>query len=301
MYIIRDKKSKAFLCKNPAPVSRKLRGIELYPHFDPETMEVLKFDGEHLPQYYKVDENGTILKKTFREKAMEGLVEFSWEFLTQPIEPVRETEGTDSTKLVIGQSRGIQAIELGFEAELIKTRAHCDLALKMLNEEFERRLAQTYPPGLEMKITKALVEWLYEDRPSDDSREQAYQTMKSEIATLKNEYKPLRDQLKTLREETPSEPAPSAKPSVPSSVAEASPDERWLKADLQAYMDARQLPYLVSDTKAVLLKKIQMEREGPVDTWTKADLKMYMNAHEIAYNSSDTKSDLFEKIAAAQA
>jgi len=164
-------------------LTRVLTGGELYPHFDPETMELLKFDGDALPQHYKVDGNGTILEKTFREKVLEGLVPFSRDFLTQAIEPVRKAEDDDA-KPVTEVRQAIQAVNFGIEAGLIQTEAARDFALKMLIEEFEQRIAIAYSPGREIKITKDLVEWLYEERPPKDPRKQTYQTMKADIQVL---------------------------------------------------------------------------------------------------------------------
>ena len=191
MYIVRDLETKDILCENPLPVSDDLQGIDIYPHFDEQTMELLKTDvediipsREELAQY-GVDEHGFLIQKPLEERVNEGLIEFGPEL----------TGYVEKPGLV---ARAVKTVELGLKVNLIKTVVDCEKAFAMLDDDFERRVAEKYKPGIETKVIKGLVEWMYEKRPENDKREGKYLRMKEDIEKIKDEYKPIRAQLKEL-------------------------------------------------------------------------------------------------------
>jgi hypothetical protein len=73
MYIVRNKKTKEILHVNPAPLTQKLKGKEIYFKFDPKKMETGEIDGD-LPEHFKIDEKGKIVEFTLQEKVETGIV-----------------------------------------------------------------------------------------------------------------------------------------------------------------------------------------------------------------------------------
>jgi hypothetical protein len=73
MYIVRDKKTKEIIHANPAPLSQRLKGKDIYFKFDPKTMEIGKTDGR-LPEHYIIDKKGNILELNPEEKIKKGII-----------------------------------------------------------------------------------------------------------------------------------------------------------------------------------------------------------------------------------
>lgn len=90
MYIVRDKKSKEIVHKNPAPLEQRLSNEDIYFKFDPKKMEIGKTDGQ-LPEHYKIDNNGMIAELTLQEKLDEGL------FILEPHQKIEGNEIVDKT------------------------------------------------------------------------------------------------------------------------------------------------------------------------------------------------------------
>ncbi|QTA89076.1 hypothetical protein [Desulfonema magnum] len=187
MYIARDKKTKTILHIDPAPLSENLEGTQVYSGFDPETMEILKSDLSYMPDYYNVDENGFVVEKTDEEKILDGDIGFGEFFQFEGTGDDTDTDTDDFDK-----------VRFVLDNNLVKTEEQCKAIFKYLDDKFEYEVAQKYPAGLETKIIKGLVEWLYEDKPRDDKREKKYLQMKADIEALKEEYKPVRAELKKI-------------------------------------------------------------------------------------------------------
>lgn len=230
MYIIQDKETKKVLCDSPAAVDENLMGEDIYPHFNPDTMELLKTDivdiagqYDNLSKYYNVDENGYLRDKTVEEKLAQGLIESKDDLL-----------GYATSEDAGGNA--IPTVKLGLAHNLITTVDHCNIAFRELDEEFERRVAQKYRPGLEIKLMKDYFAWAMENKPAGDKREQKYLEMTAAIDAIKEDYKPVRAELKK--------------------IMLASPNIDWLKSKITAFMDAQHISYNASDTKQELLDKI---------------------------------------------
>lgn len=73
MYIVRDKTTRKIIHVNPAPVSQKLEGTDVYYLFDPATMEVGKAEFQSVPEYFDIDRKGIILPWTLERQIKEGV------------------------------------------------------------------------------------------------------------------------------------------------------------------------------------------------------------------------------------
>ncbi|QTA93980.1 hypothetical protein [Desulfonema magnum] len=236
MYIIREKKTKKIIFHHPMAFDADLKGGDIFPEFDPTTMETGWSDSIHLPQYFIINEEGKvvgltaeeavdqdlltlhptqkienneIVEKSLWEQVDEGLTELS------PSEKIVNNEIVEKT-LQEQVKEGLIELDEPFEyisdddsirersvkelmeAELIKTADQCEKALKLLNREIEDKIALKYAQGYEMKLVKGLVDWLYEGRPEADEREESYLEMRKYVESIKDEYKPLRNQLKKM-------------------------------------------------------------------------------------------------------
>lgn len=74
MYIVRDRATKKIIHVNPAPLSQRLEGKEVYYQFDPKTMEVGKGEFSMVPDHFHVDDRGFIVPWTLQEKVQAGLL-----------------------------------------------------------------------------------------------------------------------------------------------------------------------------------------------------------------------------------
>lgn len=186
MVAIIDKKTEKIIYKNTALGDKKLKGNEIYPYFNPKVMEIVEFDGDILPEHYKVVK-GKIVELTFKEKVKEGLVEFGEDLFSHV-----EFDGKNK------DLPSMQLVKVGLKYNLIKTLDHCNLAFNMLDEEFENQIAREYRPGYETKILKDYINWSNEGKPKNDKREKKYLEMQAFIDKLKEEYKPVRAKLKKI-------------------------------------------------------------------------------------------------------
>ncbi len=186
MYLVRDKETKEIIFENSDPLPEGLSGRDVYPIFDGKKMELLTYDGEQLPQHYKV-RKGVVLEKTAKEKLRDGLIRFGTD-LFQHV----EYDGQSS------DLPNMQLVKAGLKNKLIKTIADCERAFKLLDDEFESRVGDKFRPGYEAKIMKDYIEWMEEGKPADDKREKKYLDMKETIASVKEEYKEVRAALKAI-------------------------------------------------------------------------------------------------------
>ena len=186
MYIVRMKKSKEVVLEHPASLDKKLKGKDIYPAFNSKTMELLKYDGDTLPPHYKVTKDRFLVPKTAAELAGEGLIEFG------------DDLGLYGVKVPAADDSNLQNIKLALELKLVKSLRHCEEAFRMLDDEFEARVARLYRPGMEAKLMKDYMAWLEEGKPADDKREKKYLDMKETIDAIKDEYKEVRAKLKEI-------------------------------------------------------------------------------------------------------
>ena len=76
MYIVRDKKTKAIIHVNPAPLSQKLTGKEVYFRYDRTTMEIGKTDAYELPAHFTI-QRGAIVEATLQDLVAQGIVQLA--------------------------------------------------------------------------------------------------------------------------------------------------------------------------------------------------------------------------------
>ena len=77
MYVVRDKATKEILHINPAPLSQKLEGTEVYFRFDPRKMEIGKLEGLSLPDRFEINKKGEIVEPSLEEKVKAGEVKLA--------------------------------------------------------------------------------------------------------------------------------------------------------------------------------------------------------------------------------
>lgn len=75
MYVVRNKTTKEIVHINPAPLSQKLEGEEVYYKYDEKTMEIGKTDLATLPEDFTIDSQGYIRELSLAEKVKRGLIQ----------------------------------------------------------------------------------------------------------------------------------------------------------------------------------------------------------------------------------
>lgn len=186
MYLVRDKETKEIIFENSEPLPEGLKGRDVYPIFDERKMELITYDGDRLPRHYKV-RKGVVLEKNLKEKLKDGLIRFGTDLFSHV-----EFDGKSS------DLPNMQIVKAGLKYKLIKTLADCELAFKLLDDEFEARVAQLYRPGMEAKLMKDFMAWMEEGKPAGDKREKKYLDMKAAVDAIKEEYKEVRAKLKEI-------------------------------------------------------------------------------------------------------
>jgi hypothetical protein len=73
MYIVRDKKTKKIVHVNPAPLSQRLEGPDIYYKFDPATMEVARGDLSVVPEHFDINAQGLIVPWTVQQEVEAGV------------------------------------------------------------------------------------------------------------------------------------------------------------------------------------------------------------------------------------
>ena len=73
MYAIRNKKTKAVIYINHSPLSKNLTDKEIYPEFDPKTMEIGKTEKGYVPAYFNINNQGEIVELTLKEQVDAGI------------------------------------------------------------------------------------------------------------------------------------------------------------------------------------------------------------------------------------
>jgi hypothetical protein len=74
MYIVRDKKTKAIIHVNPAPLSQKLKGKAVYFQYDRATMEIGSTDAYELPSHFTINKKGAIVEFTLQQLVDQGIM-----------------------------------------------------------------------------------------------------------------------------------------------------------------------------------------------------------------------------------
>jgi translation elongation factor EF-G len=74
MYIVINKKTNEVLWKNPAPLEQNLTPKEVWAKFDPDSMLIVKYTGQNIPEYWKVDKDSNIIELTQEEKISSGVI-----------------------------------------------------------------------------------------------------------------------------------------------------------------------------------------------------------------------------------
>lgn len=220
MYLVRDKKTKAIIHVNPAPLRQKLEPEQVYFRFDPATMEIGKADGR-LPEHYEIDDDGMIVELTMARQVELNIIELSdnevvvnnrIETIPRGMKVQTNADGEDeivSLTLAEKIEKGLRVVDEPFEffdAEkgVIETRDLTEIADMDLvsNAEIAGRLAQkisnrvaaeiaeTIPHRIEMKIVKGYMDWIVDGQPEKDSRQKNYQTMQKAIEQIKKRYAP---------------------------------------------------------------------------------------------------------------
>jgi hypothetical protein len=159
MYIIRDKNVKAILKTLKAPLEDNLTPEEVFPGFDPGTMEMAKLPSGILPKYFDIDEEGFV--KKLNKKQHEAL---------------RESESVS----LMG-STGADSEETNPKTRSLLSPKEADRGALI-----EARIAEKYPPGREMKIIKAYMDWIVEGQPEGDERVGEYREMQEYIKKVKD-------------------------------------------------------------------------------------------------------------------
>ena len=85
MYIVRDKCNLQILHTLNADLALNLTEKQVYSAFNPETMQLLKWDSSELPVIFTVDENDYIQPKTIQEQLQDDDLDFSQVFNTQQL------------------------------------------------------------------------------------------------------------------------------------------------------------------------------------------------------------------------
>nr|VFK08720.1 MAG: hypothetical protein BECKLPF1236B_GA0070989_10049 [Candidatus Kentron sp. LPFa] len=198
MYIIWNKKEHYVINDYPDESGIGKAAKELYPAFDPETMALFCTElppariipcYENLLGHFNVGEDGLLTEKSLEEKAKAGGIRF---------DPARLAEYADADQTLTEKSKALRIVALGIRLGLMKDVAACEAAFKLLDDEFEARVAQKYPPGMEMKHTKAWMTWFNEGKPANDRRESAYTQMQAFMDGVRAEYRGIRTRLKEM-------------------------------------------------------------------------------------------------------
>lgn len=189
MYIIRTKADHKVLHINPAPLSQKLQGTEVYHLFDPATMEIGKTE-RPLPEHFNIDETGEILELSLQEKIQKGIVtlapgekvegnrivsmtlreKLSAGLLT--LEPGQKIVGEDEKERIVPMTPDEMA-----DAGLIPQEQHIETAVRRLRAETamlmeSRKTSQGYAID-QLARQKVAFTYPFRNRPDTDPEKDA--------------------------------------------------------------------------------------------------------------------------------
>lgn len=276
MYVVRDKKTKQILHVNPASLTSKLKGKQIYAEYNSKTMETLKSPTGTVPEHYSVDKDGNIQPMTLAEKVEAGIHALA------PHQKLHEGKIV-AKSLAEKVADGVVKLREPFEflneqggiahrtlddiaAKLKKTctaRAHCDAALGAIGSALEAALAQHFSPSKEIALMKDYLMWLDDGSPKNDERPTAFRAMKEKTLEIREKYRQMKAALQkhreTLPEEKPAtEPAPQLEAELPATAAKAEkPTKANTVAEIKAWLDGQQIEYAAKAKKADLLKLVK--------------------------------------------
>ena len=202
IYIILNKSDKTLVNDNMFTEGTEVTPTMVYPAFNPETMMMVYSDmaiQEIAPYYtnlighFNITQDGKLVEKSLTEKAQAGVLDFNPESIA----------ASEECKAIEGKTQAIRIVLLGLQLKLLSSVKACDLALSLLDEETERRIAEQYSLARELKITKAYMAWVQAGKPEDaegQATQEAYQTMERLIKLIKADYSAVRTLLKELIE-----------------------------------------------------------------------------------------------------
>lgn len=198
MYIVRDKKTREILHKNPAPLGQQLLNEEVYFKFDPKKMEIGKLDGE-LPEHYRIDENGMITELTLQEKVKKGII---------LLESHQKTEGNEIVEKTLAEKieAGLIEIEPGqnvIDEQIINKplQEQLDEKLITLDEMKQNKIEEFSAMALSLRNT-ILPEYKIQNALMGIYDEDKTVQYKKTINTFRDEFHRLKEEIemaKTLK------------------------------------------------------------------------------------------------------
>ena len=189
MYIVRDKCNLQILHTLNADLALNLTEKQVYSAFNPETMQLLKWDSSELPVIFTVDENDYIQPKTIQEQLQDDDLDFSQVFNTQQL---NQSQG-DS------KEGGVQEqLDFVLDQDLINSLYKAEIVLDFLVGKLEQVIQVKYSQGMEFKILKAYIDWRDEDKPENDARQAKYLQMKRDVEEIKLIHKPMMNRVKKI-------------------------------------------------------------------------------------------------------
>lgn len=207
---------------------------EVFPKYQPNSMQYAWYEGEELPEYFKVNDD-KIISLTLVQAVEEGflLLEDDQEVVNDKVVTLTPIEMVKSGRLKLGPKEkivngevvqkslkecvdeGIIIINEPFEfinnndeierrsltelvdGGLIETNEDAETMLNILNKNLEKEIKNTYSSGYEMKVIKNCLDWVIDGQPEDDSRVVTYTKMRSDIEKVKERYADMRNKIKS--------------------------------------------------------------------------------------------------------
>ncbi len=189
MYIIRDKNVKIILKTLKAPLEDQLSPEEVFPGFDPKTMEMAKHAKGRIPKYFDID------KKGFAQRLSKK--EYEAQLAQQEGRSDSEEQVSDTEAPV--DSNALSAAEM-LRKKQIKSKKDLVKAEAQLQVEIENKIAEKYSAGRELKIVKGYMDWIVEGQPAKDERLKKYKAMQRHIGRVKAQFEPIKKKLAAKRQ-----------------------------------------------------------------------------------------------------
>lgn len=136
MYIVRDKKTKAIIHINPAPLSQELDGSDVYYKYNSRTMEIGKTDLAVLPEHFKIDAERNIVELTPEELVSEG-------FLT--LEPSQKIENGQIVEKTIDEKIQEGLLTLAPTQKIAGSGAEAKIVDKTPSELLAEQIIELHP------------------------------------------------------------------------------------------------------------------------------------------------------------
>ena len=136
-----------------------------------KTLEDLVTDGLYQLQPFEKIINGEVIQKTLEEQVEDGILT-----IDVPFEYIKENQIFTYTLEQVISNNLINTLELANE---LKLRVY-----KLI----ENNIAKEYSYSYEVKMIKEYGLWLAENKPTDDYREQNFNTMQARIDNIKSDF-----------------------------------------------------------------------------------------------------------------